>query len=154
MDELMKSDELKMVLENALSNDANERIMNMTREKMNEYKTKLFDEINISKTVKKDLLEKLELYRYIDDINDFKEGSYIRWINLTKINDINKIKLETGGYISEIKMLEDDVHIVCKLLWGKRGVRHIELLGGNNLIFQKLTEQEQIILSVLEYLNK
>ncbi len=150
----MKSDELKMVLENALSNDANERIMNMTREKMNEYKTKLFDEINISKTVKKDLLEKLELYRYIDDINDFKEGSYIRWINLTKINDINKIKLETGGYISEIKMLEDDVHIVCKLLWGKRGVRHIELLGGNNLIFQKLTEQEQIILSVLEYLNK
>ena len=38
MEDLMKSDELKMVLENALSNDANERIMNLTREKMNEYK--------------------------------------------------------------------------------------------------------------------
>ena len=37
---------------------------------------------------------------------------------------------------------------------GRRGVRYIELLGGNNLIFQKLTDQEQIILSVLEYLNK
>lgn len=150
----MKSDELKMVLENALNNDANERIMNMTRDKMNEYKIKLFDEIRINEVIKKELLEKLELYRYIDDINDFKEGAYIRWINLTKVNDINKIKLENGGYISEIKMQEDDVHIVCKLLWGKRGVRHIELLGGNNLIFQKLTEQEQIILSVLEYLNK
>ena len=154
MEDLMKSDELKMVLENALSNDANERIMNLTREKMNEYKLKLFDEINVNENVKAELLEKLELYRYIDDINDFKEGSYIRWINLAKITDINNIKLERGAYISEIKMQEDDVHIVCKLLWGRRGVRHIELLGGNNLIFQKLTEQEQIILSVLEYLNK
>ena len=66
MDELMKSDELKMVLENALNNDANERIMNMTRDKMNEYKIKLFDEIRINEVIKKELLEKLELYRLLE----------------------------------------------------------------------------------------
>lgn len=154
MDELLKTEEFKTVLENALNNDANEQITKLTRSKIEEYKNKIFNEINIDNKKKKDMLDKLELYRFIDDINDFKEGSYIRWINLNKIDNIEDIKLETGGYISEIKMQEDDVHIVCKLLWGRRGVRHIELLGGNNLIFQKLTDQEQIILSVLEYLNK
>ena len=153
MDELIKTDDFKIVLENALNNDSNEQITKLTRAKIDEYKNNIFDQINIDGNQKKELLEKLELYRFIDDINDFKEGSYIRWINLSKINNVDEIKLVNGGYISEIKMQEDDVHIVCKLLWGRRGVRHIELLGGNNLIFQKLTDQEQIILSVLEYLN-
>lgn len=154
MDELLKTEDFKTVLENALNNDANEGITKLSRSKIENYKENIFNEININDKKKKVMLEKLELYRFIDDINDFKEGSYIRWINLSKIDNIEDIKLETGGYISEIKMQEDDVHIVCKLLWGGRGIRHIELLGGNNIIFQKLTDQEQIILSVLEYLNK
>ena len=119
MDEIIKSEEFKNVLENALNNDANEQITKLTKAKIEEYKVNIFNEINIDSKKKKELLEKLDLYRFIDDINDFKEGSYIRWINLNKINDINEMKLETGGHISEIKMLEDDVHIVCKLLWGE-----------------------------------
>ena len=150
----MKSDEMKKVLENALSNETNERITQMSREKIDEYKNKLFDELNISNKQKEELKNSLRLYRFVDDINDFKEGTFIRWINLNKIADFSNLKLERGAHISEIKMMDDDVHIVCKSLWSKRGPRYIELLGGNNLIFQKLTDQELIILSVIDYLNK
>ena len=61
MDELMKSDEMKKVLENALSNETNERITQMSREKIDEYKNKLFDELNISNEQKEELKNSLRL---------------------------------------------------------------------------------------------
>ena len=95
----------------------------------------------------------LNEYRFIDDMNDFREGGFIRWINLKKTETTDDIKLERGAMISEIKYIKDDVHIVCKLVFGRR-VKFIQILASSCLIFQKLTEQELIILSVLDYLKK
>ena len=95
----------------------------------------------------------LNEYRFIDDMNDFREGNYIRWINLKKAETVEDIKLERGAVISEIKYIKGDVHVVCKLIFGKY-VKYIELPASCNLVFQKLTDQELIILSVLDYLKK
>ena len=87
-------------------------------------------------------------------MNDFKEGGFIRWINLKNLETVEEIKLVKGAVISEIKYIKkDDVHIVCKLVFGRR-VKFIQILASSCLIFQKLTEQELIILFVLDYLKK
>jgi hypothetical protein len=54
-----------------------------------------------------------------------------------------------GAFISDIVIYGADVHIKCKSFMG----RHMQLLGAENIIFQKLSDQEKIILSVLDYLH-
>ena len=153
MEEILQDEDMKKVLEDALRNESNESIVKKTNKEISDIKKSILNELNIKDELRDKLYNSLEEYRYIDDINEFKEGSFIRWINLKNISDIDKIKLSTGAVISEIKLKGDDIRIVCKLPFGKR-VKYMEILGGSCLIFQKLSDQEKIILSVLDYLNK
>ena len=153
MEEILQDEDMKKVLEDALKNESNESIVTKTNKDICNIKKNILNEINISNDKREDIYNRLEDYRYIDDINEFKEGSFIRWINLKNVSDIDKIKLSNGAVISEIKLKGDDIRIVCKLPFGKR-MKYMEILGGSCLIFQKLSDQEKIILSVLDYLNK
>ena len=153
MEEILQDEDMKKVLEDALRNENNESIVKKTNKEICDVKTNILNELNITNDKRKDIYNRLEDYRYIDDINEFKEGSFIRWINLKNISDIDNLKLTSGAVISEIKLKDDDIRIVCKLPFGKRA-KYMEILGGSCLIFQKLSDQEKIILSVLDYLNK
>lgn len=153
MEELLENEDMKKVLEDALGNESNESIVKKTNKEISDIKKNILNELNIDSDKRNKIYNSLEEYRYIDDINEFKEGSFIRWINLKKINSIDEIKLSSGAVISEIKLKGDDIRIVCKLPFGKR-MKYMEILGGSCLIFQKLSDQEKIILSVLDYLNK
>ena len=103
--------------------------MLLSRDKLKEYHTKLKD------------------YRYVDDLSDIQYGRYIRWINL---NNPNNIKLTNGGLIIDIKILESGIHVVCKNNMNNR----FQIKIDECVIFQKLSDQEKIILSVLDYLDK
>ena len=89
----------------------------------------------------------LKNYRYIDEIKDLKYGSFLRWFNLQKDSNL---KLVTGGVLCDIKIMDDGVHIVCKNFQNK----YMQIRMDECIIFQKLSDQEQIILSAVEYLNK
>ena len=52
----------------------------------------------------------------------------------------------------EIKVKEDGVYIICKNYGYNRKYFQIKL--DENLIFQKLTEQELVLLSALDHLSK
>ena len=99
------------------------------REKLKEYHTKLKE------------------YRYVDDLSDIQYGRYIRWINL---KDPTNISLTKGGIIIDIKICEGGIQVVCKNFHNKK----FQIKIDECFIFQKLTDQEKIILSALDYLNE
>jgi hypothetical protein len=73
-------------------------------------------------------------------------GSYIRWISL---KDPDNLKLTNGGIVCEMKVGETGIVVVCK----NRFNRFFQLNMNENLIFQKLSDQEQVLLSALDFIN-
>lgn len=152
---IIHSEDFKEVLEDAISSIENESIMNLTTEKITEYKNNILDELSIAEEPREKILRGLQEYRYIDDLNDFTLGEYIRWINLAKV-ETEGFVLAKGAFISDIEMNKEDVLLTCKLCPSSRYSRqiYIKLRGGENIIFQKLSNQEKIILSALDYISK
>ena len=74
-------------------------------------------------------------------------GSFIRWI---PIKDLDNIYLTPGGIICDIKVADNGVNIVCKNFAHK----HYQIKLDECLIFQKLSSQEQVLLSALDFLDK
>ena len=133
-------------LEKILTNETNENITSQTFQEIDEKKREIIYELELSNAAAKDLLKKLEEYRYIDEIPDLQVGRYIRWINLT---NPEKIKLVNGGILCEIK-IEDTVILVLKNSIN----RFFQINMDENLVFQRLSEQERIILYAIDLANK
>ena len=131
----------------ALDNENNKNIINLSSEKVEKDKNDIIEELFLSTNIKKEMKTKLKEYIYIDDLSNIKIGSYIRWINL---QNPDSIKLTNGGLICDIKYLDNGCHVVCKNNFNKMMQINME----SNLVFQKLNQQEQIILNVIDYLNK
>ena len=133
-------------LEKSLQNNNNKNISSLTFSDISKDKENIVNDLNLTKKESKKILDKLIDYRYIDEIPDLVEGRYIRWINLKNPYDI---KLTTGGILCEIKM-EDYVSLVMK----NNMNRLFQINLDENLIFQRLTEQEKIILYAIDLVNK
>ena len=131
----------------ALENDDNESIMNLTTKKIMEMNLNILKELQLDKTLTLDYLKKLKGYKYIDEINELKYGSFVRWI---PISDPNYLPLHHCGIICEIKIIDDGVLITSKNFMH----RHYTFKLDECLIFQKLTSQEQIIINALDHLEK
>ena len=136
----------KEYLEKALENENNASIINLSIQEIKKQKNDILQKLNLSLEKLKQNTKKLKEYRYIDNINDINFGSYIRWINLKNYKDL---KLTNGGFICDIK-IGNGIEILCRnnlnILF--------QLKFDENLIFQKLTNQELVILNVLKEINK
>jgi hypothetical protein len=55
-----------------------------------------------------------------------------------------------GGFLSETKIMDQGISFVCKGFMGN----HFQFKMDNSIIFQKMTEQEKILLSASDYLSK
>ena len=133
-------------LEKSLTNECNKNITNLTFNNINKNKQAIISDLYLSKRDKETLLKQLKDYQYIDELPDLVEGRYIRWINI--INPHN-IKLTNGGILCEIK-IEDYVTLVMK----NKINRFFQINLDENLIFQKLTDQEKVILYAIDLANK
>ena len=112
---------------------------------MNSMKMEILNELELSKEELQDYMRKLKSYRYVDELIDIDVGRFIRWINIT---DPDNIYLTNGGNICDIKITDNGIVIVYKTFTNK----HYQLKMDDNLIFQKLSTQEEIILSALDHL--
>ena len=130
----------------ALDNEKNENIMNLDNRKVEFIKNDILQQLTLPEEELKIIERKLNGYRYIDELTDINYGSYIRWI---KLLDPTKIKLSNGGIICDIQVHEDGIHIVCKNYVNK----FMQIRLSENLVFQKMTDQENILLSVMDHLN-
>jgi hypothetical protein len=131
----------------ALDNENNESIMNLTSKKIFDTNLNIIKELHLDKATTLNYLKKLKEYRYVDEINDLKHGSFIRWIPIT---DPSYLPLHHCGMICDIKITDSGVLITCKNFMH----RHYTFKMDECLIFQKLTSQERIIIHALDHLDK
>jgi len=132
----------------ALENDNNENLIQLNYEKIANDKNTILQQLHLPKEILKSLSKQLKTYRYVDNLDNLRYGSYIRWISL-KNKDKDNVRLTNGGLLCHLKQVSDDIHLVCK---NSRGML-FQLNMTENIIFQKLNEQEQVILSALKYLG-
>jgi len=133
----------------ALDDDSNETLLNFTTDKIRDMNLNILKELHLSKQDTLELLKKLRDYKYVDEMNELKYGAYIRWI---PIEDPTNIHLTKGAIFCEMKITDDGVFCVCKNYGFKS--RHFQISIDKNLIFQKLTDQELVLLSALDHLSK
>ena len=131
----------------ALENETNSSIMNMTSAKIKDIKNNMLQRLQLDRITLKTFHKKLKDYRYCSDMNDLQYGFYIRWISL---KNPENLKLTTGGIIIDIDIISDCVQIRIK----NNMNRIFQIKLDENMIFQKITPQEYVILGVLDYLEK
>ena len=131
----------------ALEKDENEAIIDMTSSKIYEHNKSVLGELQLSEHEYDEILKKLDRYKYIEDISSLKAGSYVRWICL---NDPSNINLKKGAIVCDIKFTDTGISVICK---GYHH-RHFHIDFDECLIFQRLTDQERVLLSALDYLSK
>jgi hypothetical protein len=88
----------------------------------------------------------LEEYRYVDEVDELRIGSYIRYFVLKEKE--NEIKLMRGGFIVDIIASKENIMILCKnngIFW--------KIKINNCVIFQKNTKQEEVLIKILDHLK-
>jgi hypothetical protein len=130
-------------------------VSKLSYDKINTIKYNVLTRIGLEDDELESMLLKLSDYRYVEELQDIHHGAFVRYIQLTnKTNKGNKqdneILLKPGGFICDIKILGSGVQLLCRNHFRKM----FQLRLDEVLLFQKLTKQEEIILSVFDYLNK
>ena len=131
----------------SLDDVTNENLFNFTSDKMIEMNLKIIKELHLPRDVTLNYMTKLNGYRYVDELNDMKYGSFIKWIPLS---NPEYLPLNAGGIICDIKITDDGVILVCKNFMHK----HFQIKMDECLVFQKLTSQELILLAALDHLSR
>ena len=91
--------------------------------------------------------EILNEYRYVDEVDELRIGSYIRYFVL-KDND-DDLVLTRGGFIVDIQASKENIIILCKnngIFW--------KIKINNCVIFQKNTKQEEVLIKILDHLKE
>ena len=135
------------LLKDALENDSNINIIDETLGSIKSKKNDVLQQFGFTKQELKEYHNKLKNYLYIDSINELKIGHSIRYFNIT---DPNNIKLSINAIINDIKILDKGIAIVIKFFNNK----YSTIYYNNNIIFKKLSNQENVLLAALKYLNK
>ncbi len=93
----------------------------------------------------KDILEE---YRYVDEVDELRIGSYIRYFVLKNEKGKEELKLMRGGFIADIIASKENIIILCKnnnIFW--------KIKINNCVIFQKNTKQEEVLIKILDHLK-
>jgi hypothetical protein len=131
----------------ALENETNASIMKLNNSKIKDIKNNILQKLQLEKEQLKKIHKKLKEYRYCSDMSDLQDGFFIRWIPL---KNPEKIKLTNGAHICDILYENNMLQILC------RGINGFvfQIRFDECIVFQKLSDQEKVILSVLDYLDK
>jgi len=90
--------------------------------------------------------EILNDYRYVDEVDELRIGSFIRYFVLKEDDDL---KLARGGFIVDIQASKENIIILCKnngIFW--------KIKINNCVIFQKNTKQEEVLIKILDHLKE
>lgn len=125
----------------ALDNAENERVFDYNLKSISEINRRILSELLLPQTTLEDYVKKLHNYVYIDELQQLKCGSYLRWFGP------QSTKLTQGATFCNIKIADDGIFVVCK---GITTSRCFQLKMDECIIFQKLTSQEIILLTALD----
>jgi len=135
------------ILERALENENNAVISTLNTRKIAAEKLHQLQELGFNQNVLQDYMLKLKDYRHVDDLNGLTHGSYIRWINL---KNPEQLTLARGAIICDIKIGQKGISLLCKT-HPSPALFHVSM--DESLIFQRLSQQERVILAAMDYLD-
>ena len=93
----------------------------------------------------KEYYKLLKEYRYVDELDELRYGSYIRWINISK--DPISLTLLRGGFIADITN-KNGINILCK-----NRNKFFTIKMDRSVIFQKNTSQEKLLIQILDHIK-
>ena len=132
----------------ALDNENNTGVAGLTASKIKQEKNDVLQKLHVSKEELKDFHTRLADYRYVDEVSGLQEGRYIRWIPLNV--ETAEIKLTKGAFMVRTTLNDDGVILICR----NTQRQSVVIKFDNVLIFQKLSDQEQILIKALTLLDK
>tara|TARA_B100000035_G_scaffold290658_1_gene277919 strand:+ start:905 stop:1327 length:423 start_codon:yes stop_codon:yes gene_type:complete len=135
------------VLLKAFDNENNEFILQHNSKDIRKKKLNILKEIHLEDEKIEEFMNKLEDYIYIDEMQEVISGSFIRWIPL---KDPENIKLTKGATVCDLNLCNKGCLIICKNFRNT----HMQIKIEECLIFRKMTEQEKVLLSAMNYLTK
>tara|TARA_Y100000389_G_C17324778_1_gene444975 strand:+ start:363 stop:794 length:432 start_codon:yes stop_codon:yes gene_type:complete len=140
-------DENNIALKEIIKEINEKNLLYLTSKKIKDLKNTILQRLQLSHNELITYHKKLNDYRYIDELDELKIGSYIRWFDL---RNLDNIKLSNGGIIIDFKFSNNNLIIVCK-----NNVNRIFSLKFNSVIlFQKLRNEEIILIKIIDFLNK
>lgn len=142
-------------LKQALDNENNNSIYDETNSSILLKKKMVISQFDLSKEKMSTLLTQLKNYRYVEDLNDLRTGSYLRWVYIGDSENDNELfddddedfHLNKGAVFCKTTIKTDGLYIVCKTYQG----RFFQFpMSGDYVFFQKLSVQEQTILNTID----
>ena len=134
-------------LSKALDNEENSKFLNLTSAKIKNMKLEILQELQLTKDEITEIMKKLKDYMYVDEMSELRYGAFIRWI---PIKDPDNVYLTPGGILCEIKVTDSGVSLTCKNFAHK----HYTITMDECLVFQKLSGEQQDLISAMDYLDK
>lgn len=131
----------------AVHNEDNKKLMSTSFSDLKTIKNDILQQLQLTGEEMKEVHKKLKDYRYVDEIADLKFGSYIRYI---PICDPENMILAKGGVLCDIIINDEGVNLTFKNFMHQ----HFQIKMQECLLFQKLSNEEKVLLSAIEYLNK
>jgi hypothetical protein len=143
--ELFSTIDIEQLL-TSIESDKNDYLEGKTLKDIND---DIYEKINtlITSTEKKqELCNKLIGYRYVDELHELHKGKHVRWVR----NTIEEPKLTNGGIVTDIKFLDNGTHVLCMNVLH----RFVQYKFDDCITFQKLSQEEQLILMAYEHMDK
>lgn len=84
-------------------------------------------------------------YRYVDEIDEFRLGSYLRFFKL----NTDTLALGRGGFLVDFQLHEQQI-----VLLFKNRNRFFRLKMDESMFFQKNTPQEHILIQILDQIKR
>ena len=129
-----------------LNHNQYKHIMKLTTAKIRKTILNVLTSLQLPNAVVQEYYNKLNGYKYVDGITELSSGCFIRAIPLS---NSTTLPLHNGAFICDINITNNGVVIVCKNF----NNRYFSLKVEDCVIFQRLTDEEKIILNALDHLS-
>ncbi len=109
-----------------------------------ERKKKILQNLVLEPDEMKHYQKLLSEYRYVDEVDELRLGSYIRFFKLTT----DTLELGRGGFLADIQVKKEQI-----VLLFKNKTRFFKLKLNECILFQRNTTQEKILIHILDHIK-
>jgi hypothetical protein len=109
-----------------------------------ERKKKILQNVVLEKDEMRHYQKLLLEYRYVDEVDELRLGSYLRFFRLTT----DTLVLRSGGFLSDIQIKNEEIVLLLK-----NRARFFNLKLNECIFFQKNTAQERLLIQILDQIK-
>ena len=144
---LVENESIDDTMEQIINELDNKNLLHLSSSKIKELKNNILQRLYFSREELLKYHKILNKYRYVDELDEIKLGSYIRWFNL---KNMDNLKLTNGGILIDVQPGIDDINLICK----NNRNRLFTLSLNKSIIFQKINYQEELLIKIVDYIQK